>query len=180
MRYNILILFIRSGLSCLPPHRQTQSSNRLFPSPRLACRVWSLQDLNPASFMHETMTRKREREKNMFVMTLFLHTIPRFPFPHAPGFVNWRDYALNTVTDPGSTNVFERHGSTGFPSSLSLNQSVPASSITFTCSRYRHHHGWLPCCRRSAYAKGGVQLASLHRGSSYCYRISAVSFISLT
>ena len=42
------------------------------------------------------MTREKEKEKNMFVMTLFLHTIPRFPFPHAPGFVNWRDYALNT------------------------------------------------------------------------------------
>ena len=57
--------------------------------------------MNPASCMHNSHDSWAREGKNMFVMTLFLHTIPRFPFPHAPGFVNWRDYALNTGSYPG-------------------------------------------------------------------------------
>ena len=138
--------------------------------------------MNPASCMHNSHDSWAREGKNMFVMTLFLHTIPRFPFPHAPGFVNWRDYALNTGSYPGWSfrKCIELSGRQ-VPQGFFLSFNVYLSNLLnfkwiFTCLCRQNHHGWFSRCWRSAYAKGGIQLASLHRGSSYCYRISAVSW----
>ena len=138
--------------------------------------------MNPASCMHNSHdSREREGKKHVCDDSLSPHN-PQVSVSPRPRICQLErlcfKYRFSILDDPFGNALsyladrFHRVSSYLLMSTWAI---CLTSSDIFTCLCRQNHHGWFSRCWRSAYAKRGLQLASLHRGSSYCYRIFTVS-----